>query len=324
MESATACTFADVQAARPRVYRFLQPTPLHPYSALSELVGAAVFVKHENHLPIGAFKVRGGVNLAGVLPPSAQEVGLYTASTGNHGQSIAFAGKVSGTPVCVALPEGANPSKVDAIRRLGAEIKIHGKDFDEAREWMSDKARHDGARFVGPTDAELIAGVGTYTLEIMESLPEVDVIIVPVGAGSGAASVSLVAKTIKPDVQVIAVQSERAPAIWRSWKEGHAITAAMETDAEGLATRVPFENTLRMMQDPKTGIDDFVLVTDEAMRDAVRLLLQHTHNLAELSGAASLAAAIQIRDRLAGSKVVLILSGGNISMEKLRTILSVR
>lgn len=177
------------------------------------------------------------------------------------------------------------------------------------------------ARFVGPTDSELIAGVGTYTLEIMESLPDVDVINVPVGAGSGAASASLVAKTINSKVQVIAVQAEQAPAIQRSWTAGHPVTAEMETDAEGLATRVPFENTLRMIRDPKTGIDDFVLVSEEAMQDAVRLLLEHTHNLSELSGAAPLAAAIQVKDRLGGAKVVLVLSGGNISMEKLRRIL---
>lgn len=321
MENVPGCTFEDVLAARPHVERYLQPTALHRYQGLGELVGADIYIKHENHQPVGAFKVRGGVNLAASLSDSERKAGLYTASTGNHGQSIAFAGKVSGTPVHVALPEGANPSKVAAIRRLGAEILIHGKDFDEAREWVGAKAKRDGARFVGPTDPELIAGVGTYTLEIMESLPDVDVIMVPVGAGSGAASVSLVAKTINPKVQVIAVQAERASAIQQSWKAGRPVTAAMETDAEGMATRVPFENTLRMMRDPKTGIDDFLLVSEEAMQDAVRLLLEHSHNLAELSGAAPLAAAIQRKDQLAGAKVVLIMSGGNLSMQKLRRIL---
>jgi threonine dehydratase len=321
MEDVSGCTFADVLAARPHVYRYLQSTPLHGYAGLGELVGAEIYVKHENHQPVGAFKVRGGVNLVASISETERKSGLYTASTGNHGQSIAFAGKVSGTPVHVALPEGANPSKVAAIRRLGAEMLIHGRDFDEAREWVKDKADSEAARFVGPTDSELIAGVGTYTLEIMESLPDVDVIIVPVGAGSGAASASLVAKTINPEVQVIAVQAERAPTIQRSWKAGHPVTAPMETDAEGLATRVPFENTLRMIRDPQIGIDDFVLVSEEAMQDAVRLLLEHTHNLAELGGAAPLAAAIQLKDRLVEAKVVLVLSGGNISMEKLRRIL---
>lgn len=315
------CTFADVEAAREAVYRHLCPTPLHEYPGLSDLIGGQAFVKHENHHAVGAFKVRGGVNLSSTLSDHERQVGLYTASTGNHGQSIAFAGKVTGTRVRVAMPEGANPSKVAAIRRLGAEVVFHGRDFDEAREWAIKAAMTDGARFISPTDRELIAGVGTYTLEIMESLPDVDVIIVPVGAGSGAASVSLVAKTINPKVRVIAVQAERAPAIQRSWKAGRPIEADMATAAEGIATRVAHENTLTMICDAKTGIDDFVLVTEDDLLDAARLYLEHTHNVAELAGAAPLAAAIRLRDQLAGKKVVLILSGGNISMEKLRLIL---
>ncbi|MCH8150634.1 MAG: pyridoxal-phosphate dependent enzyme [Planctomycetes bacterium] len=315
------CTFADVETARESVYRHLYPTPLHEYAALSELIGAQIYVKHENHHAVGAFKVRGGVNLSSTLSDHEREVGLYTASTGNHGQSIAFAGKVTGTRVCVAMPDGANPSKVAAIRRLGAEVVFQGGDFDEAREWAQSAAASGGARFIGPTDPELIAGVGTYTLEIMESLPDVEVIIVPVGAGSGAASVSLVAKTINPKVRVIAVQAERAPAIHRSWKAGRPVEAEMETAAEGIATRVAQENALRMICHSKTGIDDFVLVSEDELVDAARLYLEHIRNVAELAGAAPLAAAIRYRDQLAGAKVVLVLSGGNISMEKLRGII---
>ncbi len=318
----SSCTFEDVLVARELVYRQLHPTPLHAYAGLSELVGADVHVKHENHHAVGAFKVRGGVNLAAHLAQSGQTMGLYTASTGNHGQSIAFAGKVSGLPVRVAMPEGANPSKVSAIRGLGAEVVIYGRDFDEAREWIKAEAERVGARFISPTDPELIAGVGTYTLEIMESLPDVEVIIVPVGAGSGASSMSLVAKTINPNVQVIAVQAEKAPAIYQSWKARRTLEGEMHTAAEGLATRVAFENTLTMMLDPQTGIDDFVLVSEEAMQEAVRLLLEHTHNIAELAGAASLAAALQLKSRLAAKKIVLVLSGGNLAMDKLRRIIA--
>ncbi len=321
MESNQVCVFEDVQAARDRVYRYLHKTPLHEYAGLSELVGARVFVKHENHHAVRAFKVRGGVNLASSLDDASRQRGLYTASTGNHGQSIAFAGQVTGTPVRVALPEGANPSKAAAIRELGAEVVFHGRDFDEAREWIGEEATKTGARFIGPTDRELIAGVGTYTLEIMEAQPDIEVIIVPVGAGSGASATSLVAKTINSKVQVIAVQAERAPAIYRSWKARTITAAAMESTAEGLATRVAFENTLSMMLNPTTGIDDFVLVSDEAMEESVRLLVEHTRNLAELGGAAALAAAIQLKDRLAGAKVAIVMSGGNIAMDKLRRIL---
>ena len=321
MNALSSCSFADVIAARPNVYRYLNPTPLYPYSGLSELIGAEIYVKHENHQPVGAFKVRGGVNLAASLTQAERKAGLYTASTGNHGQSIAFAGKVTDTPVRVALPKGANPSKVAAIRRLGAEILTVGRDFDEAREHVIALAASDGARCIGPTDPELIAGVGTYTLEIMERLPDVDVILVSVGAGSGAAATSLVAKTMNPSVRVIAVQAQRAPAIQRSWKAGHPVEAKMETQAEGLATRVAFQNTLDMIRDPRTGIDDFVLVSDEDMQRAVRLLLEHTHNLAELGGAAPLAAALQLKDRLRDKKTVLILTGGNLHLAKLPHIL---
>jgi threonine dehydratase len=321
MVESSSFSLSDVLAARTNVYRHLSRTPLHAYAGLGELVGAEVYVKHENHHAVRAFKVRGGVNLAARLTPSERRAGLYTASTGNHGQSIAFAGKVTGTPVRVAMPNGANPTKVEAIRRLGAEVVHHGRDFDEAREWIGEQARSEGARFIGPTEPELIAGVGTYTLEVMEDLPETDVIIVPVGAGSGAASASFVAKSIKPKVQVIAVQAEKAPSIYESWKAGRPVEARMETDAEGLATRVPHDNTLRMICDPRKGIDDFVLVSDEEMADGVRLLLEHTRNVAEKGGAAALAAALRIRERLAGRKVVLVLSGGNISMEKLHRIL---
>lgn len=322
MERPKLCTFEDVETARERVYRYLHQTPLYEYAGLSELVGAQVFVKHENHHAVRAFKVRGGVNLASSLDDSSRKRGLYTASTGNHGQSIAFAGQVTGTPVRVALPEGANLSKAAAIRGLGAEVVYHGRDFDEAREWIGGEAAKTGARFIGPTEAELIAGVGTYALEIMEAQPDIEVIIVPVGAGSGASATSLVAKTINPKVQVIAVQAEKAPAIQRSWKAGAIESAPTKTSAEGLATRVAFENTLTMLRHPKTGIDDFVLVSDEAMEDAVRLLVEHTRNIAELGGAASLAAAIKLKNRLAGAKVAIIMSGGNIAMDKLRRILS--
>ena len=317
-----APTLTDVIAARTHVYQHMRATPLHHYAGLSELLGAQVYVKHENHLVVGAFKVRGGVNLAAHLAKAGRKEGLYTASTGNHGQSIAFAGKVSGIPVRVAMPEGANPSKAAAIRRLGAEVLTHGRDFDEAREWITAEAERTGARFISPTDPELIAGVGTYTLEILDDLPDVEVIIVPVGAGSGASSVALVAKTINPKIEVIAVQAKKAPTIYESWKARRALAGEMHTAAEGLATRVAFENTLNMMLDPNTGIDDFVLVSEQAMKDAVLLLLEHTHNAAELAGAAALAAAIELRERLSGKKVVLVLSGGNITTDQLREIVT--
>lgn len=315
-------SIADVFAARPNVYRYLQRTPLHSYAALSELVGTDVYVKHENHHAVGSFKVRGGVNLAAHLTETERAAGLCTASTGNHGQSIAYAGMVNQTRVRVSLPEGANPAKMAAIRHLGAEVLIHGRDFDEAREWIKREAENSGARFIGPTEPELIAGVGTYALEIVEDLPDVDVIIVPIGAGSGAAATCIVAKAVNPNIQVIGVQSKKACAVQLSWKAGHPVDAPMESKSEGVATRVAHENTLQILCHPQAGLDDFVLASDEAQEQAVRLLLEHTHNSAETAGAASLAAALDMREQLEGKKVVLILSGGNITTAQLREILS--
>ncbi len=315
-------TLRDVLAARADVARHLLPTPLHPYPGLSALLGADVWVKHENHLPVGAFKVRGGVHLAARLSPEERAAGLYTASTGNHGQSIAFAGRVTGTPVTIAVPEGANPVKVAAMEALGAKVVAHGPDFDTAREWIQERAHQAGARFVGPTDPELIAGVATYALEILEARPDVEAIVVPVGAGSGACGCCLVGKTLSPGLGVYGVQSAQAPTQQRTWAAGRPTLAPMETRAEGLATRVPFENAQRILGHPHLGLDDFVLVSDDEMEEAIRLLLQHTRNLAEHAGAAALAGALHLRERLAGRRVVLVLSGGNLPLDVLRRILT--
>ncbi len=311
-------TLHDIVAAQPHVYRYLKPTPLHHYPTLSELLGASVWVKHENHQPVGVFKVRGGLNLAANLTPEERQVGLFTASTGNHGQSIAFAGRAFGIRTKIAVPEGANPGKVAAMRGLGAEVVFHGQDFDTAREWIMELAAEQGGRYVGPTEELLIHGVGTYTLEILRELPDVDVIIVPVGAGSGVCGTSIVAKSINSKIQIIAAQSAQAPAMQLSWKSRQMVSAEMKTFAEGIATRVPFENTQRIM---RKYLDDFVLVDDEDIKKAIVLLLEHTHNLAEGAGAVPLAAALQHKDWLAGKKVVLVMSGGNLAVGKLREIL---
>ncbi len=309
----------DIIAARPNVYRHLKPTPLYHYAGLTELVGTEVWVKHENHHPVGAFKVRGGLNLVARLSDRERRGGLFTASTGNHGQSIAYAARAHGLRATIAVPERANPGKVAAMRGLGAEVVTHGQDFDSAREWIMEVAAVRGGRFVGPTEELLIEGVGTYALEILEELASVEVIIVPVGAGSGVCATGIVAKSINPRIQIIGVQSAQAPAMQLSWASGRMVTAEMNTVAEGLATRVPFANTQRIMRDV---LNDFILVDDREIDEAILLLLEHTHNLAEGAGAASLAAALKIRDRLVGKKVVLIMTGGNLALDQLRRILS--
>lgn len=321
MREEVISTLHDIIAARPHVYRYLKPTPLYRYAGLSRLIGANVWVKHENHQPGGAYKVRGGLNLMAHLSRTERDSGLFTASTGNHGQSVAFAAQAHGLRATIAVPEGANPGKVAAMRGLGAEVVFHGPNYESALEWVIGAAAARCGRLVDATEAPLIHGVGTYALEIIEDLPEVDAIIVPVGSGSGASATSIVAKTINPRIEVIAVQSAQAPAMQMSWVAGSSVTAAAHTVADGLALSVPFENTRRIL---RKYLDDFVLVEDDAIEAAILLLLEHTHNLAEGAGAAPLAAALKLKGRLAGKNVVLVMSGGNLSIDRLRKLLAQR
>jgi threonine dehydratase len=320
MSELRAPDFSDVLAARKRIAPYLRPTPLYSYGGLSDLLGSDVRVKHENHLPVGAFKVRGGVNLLAQLSAEERERGVISASTGNHGQSIAYASRLFGVRAIICVPEGANPVKVASIRSLGAEIVEHGRDFDEARDRCAQLSAEHGYRYIHSGDEpHLIAGVATATLELLEDEPGIDVIVVPVGGGSGAAGACIAAKAVRPEIQVIGVQSAAAPAAYRTWKEGHPVEDRMETFAEGLATRVSFELPQRIMRE---HLDDFVLVSDDAIRSAIVQMIETTRNLVEAAGAAPLAAALSLRERLAGRRVVLICSGGNISPAQLADALA--
>ena len=313
-------TIADVFDARRVISKYLNRTPLHKYPGLSEILNCQAHVKHENHQPIGAFKVRGGINLVSRLSQEEKKRGVIAASTGNHGQSIAYASKLFGVRAIVVVPLGNNPDKVKNIQRLGAEIIFHGKDFDEAREYVEKLSKKEEYRYIhSANEPHLIAGVGTIGLEIIEDLPSVDVIIVPVGGGSGASGISIAAKSLSPRVEIIGVQSEAAPAAYLSWREGKPVSSdTMRTFAEGLATRVGFEMTVKIM---KQNLSDFILVTDDEIRSAMRLMLEMTHNLVEGAGAAPLAAAIKIKDRLKGKNVVMILSGANVTMDMIKAVL---
>jgi threonine dehydratase len=313
-------TLADVLDAHQRISPYLRPTPLHTYPALDALVGTEVWVKHENHQPIGAFKVRGGINLVSQLSEEERRRGLITASTGNHGQSIAYAARLFGVRAIICAPEGANPVKVGSMRGLGAEIVEHGADFDEAREHCERLAQEHGHRYVhSGNEPLLIAGVGTGTLEILEEQPRIDVVLVPIGGGSGAAGACIVAKAIRPEIQVIGVQSEAAPAAFRSWESRSLIEDRMGTFAEGLATRVPFELPQRILW---RQLDDFLLVSEDEIRRATVLMLERTRNLIEPAGAAPLAAALRLGEGLRGKRVALIASGGNVSPDQLRVLLA--
>jgi threonine dehydratase len=309
-------TFLNVLHARRVIDKYLSPTPLHHYPALDRLLGARVYVKHENYQPIGAFKVRGGINLISRLSDVERKQGVVTASTGNHGQSIAFAAKLFGVRAIIVAPEGANPVKVEAMEGYGAEVVFHGQDFDEAKAHCEQMAQEQGLRYISSGDESyLIAGVGTYSLEILEQQPDVEIIFVPVGGGSGAAGACLVAKTINPEIQVFGVQAAAAPAAFLTWKKRQYTTAQMETEAEGLATRAPFMLPQQFLWQ---HLDDFLLVEEEAMRQAVRLYLEKAKTLAELAGAAPLAGALQVKEQVRDKTIALVLSGGNISPEKLK------
>lgn len=313
-------TLLDVIAARERISPHLNRTPLHHYRALDELVGAEVWVKHENHHVLGAFKIRGALNVIAQLSDEEKSAGVVAASTGNFGQGMAYAAGIFGVDSVVVVPEGSNAGKVESMRRLGARIVFHGSAFDEAREHADRLAKQEGRRYIhSANEPGLVPGTGTYTLEIMEDLPDVDVIIVPIGGGSGACGACIVSKALNPKIQVIGVQSVAAPAQYLSWKAGRVVEAPMETIAEGLATGSGYADTLKIMTEL---LDDFILVSESELDAAVVNHLTYTHNLTEHAGAASLAAAVKIKDRLAGKKVAIIVSGGNITVDQLKSALA--
>ncbi len=315
MSAFDAPDLADVLAARRRIAPYLGPTPLYRYPALDVLAGTQVWVKHENHQPVGAFKVRGGVNLVRQLGADERQRGVIAASTGNHGQSVAYAASLFGVRAVVCAPEQANPVKVESMRALGAEVVLHGRDFDEAREHCEKLAAEHGYRYVhSGNEPALIAGVGTYTLEILEAQPDTEIIVVPVGGGSGAAGACVVAKAVRPSVQVIGVQSAAAPAAQRSWQARALLTGDNSTIAEGLATRTSFRLPQEILWDK---LDDFVLVSDDALQGATRTMIEKTRNLVEPAGAAALAAVLSDPARFAGQKVAVVCSGGNISPAQL-------
>lgn len=315
-----APTLQDVIAARGRIRPYLPKTPLHSYPALNDLIGTEVYIKHENYQPVGAFKVRGGINLVSQLPPDVRARGLIAASTGNHGQSVAYAGRLFGAPVKIVVPEVANPGKVAAMRGMGAEVIFHGAQFDDALNHAAALAAEHGYRYVHSGDEpDLIAGVGTYALEILEDVPDIDTIFVAVGGGSGAAGTCITAKSINPAIRVIGAQSAQSPAGYESWRGRRVTTAANHTFAEGLATGCGLQLPQSILWE---RLDDFVLVDDRAIMQAMVWMIEHAHTLAEGAGATPLAAAYACRDDLRGRKVAIICSGGNTSVEHLHLALN--
>jgi threonine dehydratase len=318
----TAPQLLDVLEARRRIRHYLARTPLHTYPVLNELIGTQVFVKHENYQPVGAFKVRGGINLVSQLSAEERERGVISASTGNHGQSVAYAARLFGVTARIVVPEKANPGKVAAMRGMGAEVIFFGANYDEARQHCEALAREHGYRYIhSGNEPLLIAGVATATLEMLEDEAQLDVIIVPIGGGSGAAGACIVAKAINPNIRVIGVQSEASPAAYESWRHRQMVEAPNRTFAEGLATGTAFELPQAILWEK---LDDFILVTDDQIMEAMLWLIERAHTLSEAAGAASLAAAYALREQLVGKKVAVVCSGGNTSLEYLRRVLEQR
>ena len=313
-------TLNDIYAARERIAPHLTPTPLLRHPLLDEALGLPLWVKHENHNPTCAFKVRGGLNLVGSLSAAERARGVVTASTGNHGQSIALASRVHGVACTVFVPDGNNPEKNAAIRAYGAALEEGGRDFDEARERCERCAAETGARYVhSANEPLLLAGVGTYALEMFERLPDLDVVFVPIGGGSGACGLITVRNALGSKARIVGVGAANADAVYRSWRGSERVVgASADTFAEGMATRVTFDLTFGIL---KQHLDDFILLSEDELADGVRLALGATHNLAEGAGAAAVAAVRQRSASLAGKKVAAVMSGGNLDRAKLRGIL---
>ncbi len=312
-------SFRDVIEAQRNISRYLKPTPCLSYPGINELIGTEVFIKHENCHPIGAFKIRGGVNLISRLSQEEKKRGVITASTGNHGQSIAYASRLFGVRALVVMPEESNPGKVAAIRGMGAEIVFHGETFDDARLQCEKLARVEGYRYIhSGNEPDLIAGVATEALEMLQEQPDIELIIVPVGGGSGVAGTCIVAKSVNPEIKVIGVQSEAAPAAHDSWQERTLLERPNRTFVEGLSTGTAFELPQRIL---RQHLDDFMLVSEEDILRAIVWMIRYAHTLAEGAGSAPLAAAYKIREQLKDKKIGLVCSGGNLSIKNLQIAL---
>ena len=321
MNSVRLPTLQGVYDARKVILPYLKPTPLYYSKRLSRMLGCELYLKLENLQPTRAFKVRGGINYMHKIKEKPTGKAVIAASTGNHAQSIAYGGSVFGIEVKIVMPEGVPQLKTEAVKDLGAEVIFHGRHYDEARQYAEDLAsRHDYLYVHASNEVLLHEGVGTMHLEVFEEKPEIDIVINPIGGGSGASGACTVYKTLNPRIKVIGVQAEGAPAFYQSWKKGAILSEnPVTTSAEGLATAAAYElpfNVLRHL------IDDIVLVSDEDMKRAVKTIFLASGQVAELSGAASTAAAFKMKEQLTGKKVALLLTGGNIEHDQLASILT--
>ncbi|MFC1858728.1 threonine/serine dehydratase [Thermodesulfobacteriota bacterium] len=312
-------TIAEVVRAQSIVKRFIKPTQLIRYEGFSRDVGAEIYVKHENHNPTGSFKIRGGVNLLHHLNQRNIN-GVITFSTGNHGLSIATAAAWFGLEAVVVVPENNNPAKNRAIKETGAELIEAGQTFEEAAETVEKLCVNRGLYYAHPADEpHLINGVGTEFLEVIEDLPDIDIMVVPMGTGSEAAAAITTLRAFRPGIEIIAAQAESSPAAYYSWKEKKILSAENNTFAGGFATGKAYKIPFTIYSE---GLNDFVLLTEDEIYESIGMAFHYTHNLAEGAGASTFMAAIKLKDSLKGKKVVLQMSGCNASAEEFITAVS--
>ena len=313
-------SFRSILEAGGKIRNLVTKTPTYLSNVFSQRTGAEVYLKLECFQPVGVFKIRGAVNKICSLSPSELERGLVTASSGNHGLAVAYAAKIYGAKAVVVVPENAVKEKVEAIESYGAEIVKYGKDYDEAYSKALEIQKEAGTTFVHPFDDPfVIAGQGTVGLELLEDVPDLNAIIVPIGGGGLISGVSIAAKTLNPKLRIVGVQSEGAPAVYRSWRAGKIVEVdSVNTVADGLAARKPLDLTFGII---KRYVDSILLVSEEEIGEAVLALLHRAHILAEPSGAASLAALLFKYYPKPKEKVAVIVSGANISIGYLASLL---
>jgi threonine dehydratase len=308
---------AELERAHEVARQAVPPTPACAWPLLAKRLGTGVVVKHENHTPTGAFKVRGGLTYVDRLKRAQPDVaGLISATRGNHGQSVAFAGRRHGLPVTIYVPHGNSVEKNGAMAAFGAHLVEHGNDFQEAREEAQRRAERDGLHMVPSFHPDLVLGVATYALELLRAAPDIDVLYVPIGQGSGICGCILVRDLLGLKTEIVGVQSTLAPAYALSFAARAVVnTNSSNTLADGMATRNPDAEALAIIL---KGASRIVQVTDDEIAAAIRAYWTDTHNLSEGAGAAPLAAALQEKGRLSGKRVGLILSGANIDFDLFR------
>lgn len=312
----------DLDQAKSIVYRHMQPTPTYAWPLLGEALGCEAWVKHENHTPIGAFKVRGGLVYLHEISADGGTADLVTATRGNHGQSIPYAARQYGRTVHVFVPEGNSTEKNAAMRAWGATLHVQGVDFDEAREAAEIYSSEQGGHLVPSFSEYLVRGVATYAAELFEVVRNLDTVYVPIGMGSGAASLVAVRDLLGLATEVVGVVADRADAFAQSFEAGQIrSTATALTFADGMATRVPHPQAFDVL---RHGLARVVRVSDAEVAEAMRLLYRTTHNIAEGAGAAATAAAAQERRVNAGKRVAVILSGGNVDANLFAQVLAGR